>query len=213
MKKLLMGTWLLAMPTAYAAEQDKRLADWAGSKKMFTYASALAHALDMLVVIIAHDSYAHNGIKDGADCFIETSDDLPSSGTGCSFTQFTANSVNTSLIGSYRQTIKTAQNLEQRVRYIYLTLIQYQERRNSSRELYNHLEACSALSAHSNLIANGYYGDFVDRYNTEHAAFNDKMRKRIIKVYFYAVKRAYGTYAAYMNRIAKRIKKEHNCEM
>ncbi len=219
MRKLLMGTWLLAMPTAYATEQDKRLADWAGSKKVFAYASALAHALDLLVIAIAYDSYVNNGFKDGLECGVDGNDkddgtlDTNTILTTCNlFSAYSVNNINASSMSSYWQTIKTAQRLEGKARDIYVPLIQYYNS-NLSWEVYNSRVACNILSNHSSLVANNYYGDFVDRYNTEHAAFKDKMRKNIIKVYFYAAKRAYGTYAAYMNRIAKRIKKEHNCEM
>ncbi len=221
MRKLLMGTWLLAIPTAYAAEQDKRLSNWAGSKKMFAYASALAHALDLLVIGITHDIYAHHALKHGLECDVSGGDTDAEDGTldtrtittTCHLSSFSANHINASLVSSYWQTIKTAQELERKARSMYGRLLIYEERPELSQEAYNRIEACNALTTHRSLVSDGYYNDFVDRYNTEHAAFKDKMRKNIIKVYFYAVKRAYGTYAAYMNRIAKRIKKEHNCEM
>ncbi len=206
-----LGSGLLStLALASSNEGIRLLPKFPGSDKVFVYGFALHQAIDKFQMAVVHDVYNNRYAQLGVTCQFAL--DARNKITHClayPSDAYTSGNASAALISAFKQSLRVSNQLKNEMDGTIKILLF--DPAGLTQEALNKHVACVVRSA-SKREARRYWRRLSDNFTNEFRQFEDPARRKTIRLYFEAVSRTYGMYAARMKKISRQIEVEYDCD-
>ncbi len=192
-----------------------------GSDRVFVYGFALHQAIDKLQVAIIQDIHNDAEIRFGVLCQFAFDPNEKIGLTHCltdPSTGYVSGRASAALIRAFKKSLRGSDRLKREIGGTLNALLagtaydpEDDTTQEAQQEALNKRVAC-AIRSSSKRDLRRYWNRFSTNYTAEFGDFADPARRKTLRLYFEAVSRTYGMYAARMKKISRQIELEYDCD-
>ncbi len=201
---------LSSVGLASGNEGIRLLPKFPGSDRVFVYGLALHQAIDKFQWAVVHDVYNNRAAQLGVICQFAL--DNRSKITRClayPSDAYISGNANAALISAFKQSLRVSDQLKGEIGGVVNALLLDPAR--LTQEALNKHVACVVRSSSKRELRR-YWRRLSDNFTAEFRQFEDPARRKTLRLYFEAVSRTYGMYAARMKKISRQIELEYDCD-